>query len=157
MENDGYALSDADDSGFDLVFSFDLLVHAEIDVLKSYVPQIIQKLNNYGVAFIHYSNVGAFGTALSQTFGRGASVSRENVEGLVVGSGGRTVIQEIINWHTSAPVDCLTLFARGGSGGAAPCTSSISISWRKPRQSRISKRIIRELGKVSYRPAKELG
>ena len=72
-----------DDSRFDLVFSFDSLVHAEIDGLKSCVPQIIQKLNNDGVAFIHHSNVFAFGTALSQTFGRGASVSRENVEGLV--------------------------------------------------------------------------
>ena len=120
VANDGYSLSDVDDSGFDLVFSFNSLVHAEIDVLKSYVPQIIQKLNNDGVAFIHHSNVSAFGTALSQTFGRGASVSRENVEGLVVGSGGRTVIQEIINWHTSPPVDCLTLFARGGCGSAAP-------------------------------------
>src|SRR6516225_851954 len=58
--NDGFSLSDARECHFDLVFSFDSLVHAEVDVIQSYITQIIKKLSSRGVAFIHHSNLFAF-------------------------------------------------------------------------------------------------
>jgi len=42
VQNDGMSLAEIPDSSVDLVFSFDSLVHAELDVFKSYVPQIIK-------------------------------------------------------------------------------------------------------------------
>ena len=41
-------------------FSFDSLVHAEADVLQSYVSELASKLSPNGVGFIHHSNIGAF-------------------------------------------------------------------------------------------------
>jgi SAM-dependent methyltransferase len=129
MQNDGYSLSEVEDHAFDLVFSFDSLVHAEFDVFNTYIPQIIQKLNEGGIAFIHHSNMGAVGTAFGyldgplgprSAGGRSLSVSRQNVEALIVASGGRVLIQEVINWSEAFPEDCLTMFAKHSSRSSEP-------------------------------------
>jgi SAM-dependent methyltransferase len=113
VHNDGYSLFEAEDHSFDLVFSFDSLVHAEFDVLKSYIPQILQKLNERGVAFLHHSNLGALGTAVANPHLRALSVSQQNIEDLIVESGGRVIIQEVIDWGPDQiPQDCLTMLAK---------------------------------------------
>ena len=117
VQNDGYSLSEAEDHSFDLVFSFDSLVHAELDVLQSYIPQILQKLNERGVAFLHHSNMGAVGTGVENAGERSSlralSVSQQNIEDLIVDSGGRVIIQEVIDWGPDKiPQDCLTLLAK---------------------------------------------
>jgi|APCry1669190731_1035312.scaffolds.fasta_scaffold08496_2 SAM-dependent methyltransferase len=115
LKNDGHSLGQAEEEGFELVFSFDSLVHAEFDVFKSYIPQIIGKLKTHGVAFIHHSNMGAFGTGFPNPDARTFSVSRENIEALVVDNGGQVLIQEIIAWPYGGdnfPGDCLTVFRR---------------------------------------------
>jgi SAM-dependent methyltransferase len=109
VQNDGYSLNDAEDGGFDLIFSFDSLVHAELDVFKSYIPQILRKLTKNGVAFVHHSNLGAVGTAFGTLHNRALSVSREKVEDLILESGGQIIIQEVINWGGNIPNDCLTM------------------------------------------------
>ena len=58
--NDGLSLNMVPDALFDFIFSFDSLVHAEIDVLEAYIPQILQKLRPNGVAFIHHFSTGHF-------------------------------------------------------------------------------------------------
>ena len=65
FDNDGHSLAAAPDDSFDLIFSFDSLVHAEHDVLQSYVPQILRKLSSTGVAFIHHSNLLAYKNTIS--------------------------------------------------------------------------------------------
>lgn len=121
VKNDGYSLSEVEDHSCDLVFSFDSLVHAEFDVFKSYVPQILEKLNKGGVAFIHHSNLGALGTGFANPHLRALSVSRQKVEDLVVESGGRIVIQEVIDWRGSNyPQDCLTIFAKDDGQQSEP-------------------------------------
>jgi SAM-dependent methyltransferase len=121
VENDGYSLSEVEDHSYDLVFSFDSLVHAEFDVFKSYIPQIIQKLNKGGVAFLHHSNMGAFGTAFANPGVRALSVSRHTIEDLIVESGGQVVIQEVITWgDNNVPQDCLTMFAKDTGEQAKP-------------------------------------
>lgn len=119
-QNDGVSLDDAADGAFDLIFSFDSLVHAEIDVFKSYLPQILRKLNHSGVAFLHHSNLGAFGTAFGGPHARAQSVSRQNVESLVLESGGRILVQEVITWVGDIPQDCLTLLGRDNGDKTAP-------------------------------------
>ena len=88
-QNDGYSLADAEDGAFEFIFSFDSLVHVELDVFKTYIPQLLQKLTKNGVAFIHHSNLGAFGTAFGSPHSRAHSVSRQNMESLILESGGR--------------------------------------------------------------------
>lgn len=116
VHNDGCSLSEVEDHSVDLVFSFDSLVHAEFDVLKSYIPQILQKLNERGVAFLHHSNMGAVGTdfeGAGKLGLRALSVSQQNIEDLIVHSGGRVIVQEVIDWAAGKiPRDCLTMLAR---------------------------------------------
>ncbi len=119
LQNDGYSLQEAEDGAFDLIFSFDSLVHAEFDVFRSYVPQLLRKLTPNGVAFVHHSNLGAFGTAFANLHSRAPSVSRQNVEGLILDSGGQVIIQEVITW-AGVPHDCLTLFAKNAGKEIKP-------------------------------------
>jgi hypothetical protein len=111
--NDGTTIDCVADDSVDLVFSFDSLVHAELPVFESYIPQILAKLNAYGVAFIHHSNLHAIGGTLAENrHNRATSVSAKIVAGLVGSSGGRLLVQETINWGVAEMTDCLTLFCR---------------------------------------------
>lgn len=56
LVNDGLSLDNVEDGLFDLVFSFDSLAHTNLDVHQNYIPQILRKLTQNGVAFIHHSN-----------------------------------------------------------------------------------------------------
>ncbi len=123
VTNDGYSLSEVENNSIDLVFSFDSLVHAEFDVFESYIPQILRKLNRDGVAFIHHSNIGAFGTGFPNPGGRTFSVSRQNIEDLIALSGGVVLIQEVIGWPYGPgnfARDCLTIFTRDNGRQSDP-------------------------------------
>jgi hypothetical protein len=117
IKNDGMSLSDAG-SDFDLVFSFDSLVHCDAVVLESYIPQIISLLSRRGVAFLHHSNHAAIPHS-ENPFGRG-NVSAEAVRAIVSESGGTLLHQEIINWGSVEMIDCLTLFGSMEWHGLAP-------------------------------------
>lgn len=122
--NDGLSLDAAEDGSFDLVFSFDSLVHAEIDVLENYVPQILRKLAPYGRAFIHHSNL-AEGRVLEgqHSHNRADSVSARNVAKIISEHGGVALVQETISWANAGLIDCLTTFARAADfPDAAPAT-----------------------------------
>jgi len=58
--NDGMTLPDIADNSIDLAFSFDSLVHAEIDALASYARELVRVLKRDGVGFIHHSNMHNF-------------------------------------------------------------------------------------------------
>jgi hypothetical protein len=49
--NDGLSLAVAPDDTFDFVFSFDSLVHVEVDGLEAYVSQILRKLRRGGASY----------------------------------------------------------------------------------------------------------
>jgi SAM-dependent methyltransferase len=114
-KNDGRSLSFAQNNHYDLIFSFDSLVHVEIDILDVYVAQCIGKLTENGVAFIHHSNLLEFGEMPGYFHLRAPSVSAELVENSVQNNGGQILVQEKINWGGDMLHDCLTLFSRVGS------------------------------------------
>jgi ubiquinone/menaquinone biosynthesis C-methylase UbiE len=58
--NDGLTLPMVADRSVDLVFSFDSLVHVEVDVISSYLRGFRRILSPNGVAFIHHSNLGIY-------------------------------------------------------------------------------------------------
>jgi hypothetical protein len=41
----------------DFVFTFDSLVHAEINDIEAYLSELSRKLSQDGVAFVHHSNL----------------------------------------------------------------------------------------------------
>jgi SAM-dependent methyltransferase len=112
--NDGRSLAAVGDATFDFIFSYDSLVHADMDAVGPYIPQIIQRLKPDGAAFIHHSNLGA---VPGVEFGfRSTNVSASEVGALIEASGGRVLIQEIFGGnepgHNS---DCFSTFCRSGS------------------------------------------
>jgi SAM-dependent methyltransferase len=111
-QNDGLSLAGIPDDHFDLVFTYDSLVHAEADVLASYVPQILRKLNAGGVAFIHHANLAALPPSTQNLHARAAAVSAETMAHAIAQAGGKTLVQERINWGQPELNDCFTLFAR---------------------------------------------
>jgi SAM-dependent methyltransferase len=112
ISNDGFSLDAVPDGKFDLVFSFDSLVHGEHDVLASYIPQVLRKLSSNGVAFLHHSNLLAYGNTIGAPHGRAMTVSADIVADLVRRADGAVLVQEIINWGCDHLIDCLTLLAR---------------------------------------------
>jgi len=110
--NNGLSLAMAPDDTFDFVFSFDSLVHVEIDVLESYIPQILRKLRGGGAAFLHHSNWLESGERGSNRHCRAESVGVSGVARIVEQNGGRVLIQEAVNWESETCVDCFTTFAR---------------------------------------------
>lgn len=119
--NDGMTLDAAEDGSFDFIFSFDSLVHAEIDVFHSYIPEILKKLKPDGTAFIHHSNYAA--GQLPQEHhdhSRAHTVSAAAVADVIAASGGTLIVQEVITWIDAHLLDCLTLFGREESRRQAP-------------------------------------
>jgi SAM-dependent methyltransferase len=113
--NDGLSLEAAANDAFDFVFSFDALVHVEMDVIDAYVMQIVRKLTQTGVAFIHHSNLKALGGSIGTPHMRAESVSAKEVADQIATHGGKVLVQELINWGGDRLHDCLTLFCRDDS------------------------------------------
>jgi SAM-dependent methyltransferase len=119
VANDGYSLQHAQDGAFDLIFSFDSLVHADRDVLESYVPQMLRKLAPGGAVFIHHSNLAAIigpdgvrPDGLAEN-GRSRTVSAAIVADTIDAAGGRVLVQEAVNWvFNMALTDVFTTFGR---------------------------------------------
>lgn len=114
VQNDGQSLECVAGNSFDLVFSYDSLVHAEYEVIAAYVAQIVPLLSATGVAFIHHSNLAAL-PQTRNTANRSQTVSAEVFEQLVRLSGGRVLIQEVIAWEPDVMSDCYTTFCRAGA------------------------------------------
>lgn len=116
--NDGTSLAVAEDRTIDLVFSFDSLVHAEIDVIGGYLLEFSRVLADDGVAFIHHSNMASYESGSYDTNNihwRATSVSAQRVERLAAAAGLRCVSQEQVSWGSELLNDCFTVITRAGS------------------------------------------
>jgi SAM-dependent methyltransferase len=116
LQNDGRSLDAIPDASIDFAFSYDSMVHLEIDVMAAYCDQIVRKLAADGVAFIHHSNAaGGVDADQPDADGRGRTVSSEGVRQAIQASGGRILIQEQVNWGGVARIDCMTTFCHAGA------------------------------------------
>lgn len=113
FKNDGLSLADASGQ-YDLVFSFDSLVHADEEVFKNYIPAILSALRHGGVAFIHHSNYKDSGETKNPHY-RSEDVSAEIVRKIIEQNGGSIIVQETINWGSNYLIDCLSTFANGAT------------------------------------------
>jgi 2-polyprenyl-3-methyl-5-hydroxy-6-metoxy-1,4-benzoquinol methylase len=120
FQNDGRSLASiADRKPFDFIFSFDSLVHVEMDVLDHYIGQVVSLLAPDGAVFFHHSNWAATDVKEENVHFRAASVSAEKVSAAIVKHGGRVMVQELINWGCQGLSDCLTLFGQAAIGAPA--------------------------------------
>jgi 2-polyprenyl-3-methyl-5-hydroxy-6-metoxy-1,4-benzoquinol methylase len=138
--NDGKSLEMIADNSIDFVFSFDSLVHAESDVIQSYIKQLSRKLKANGVGFIHHSNIGAYKEVFSLskklpfylrnaliksgfidlTHWRAFTMTARIFEGYCEESDLICIGQELINWRTRRLIDCFSLFTKRTSVWARP-------------------------------------
>ncbi len=136
--NDGRSLDMIEDCSLDFVFSFDSLVHAEADVLESYLGQLRTKLKPEGIGFIHHSNIGRYRRAIRLARAlpprvmtrlvergmlpdliawRAESVTAEVFSGLCERAGLRCVAQEEISWQRGFHlIDTVSVFTPARSG-----------------------------------------
>ena len=115
IQNDGQSLEGIPDNSIDFVFSFDSLVHVELDVVGGYCEQVNRKLSDCGIAFLHHSNalMGVDNTeVLYPQRGRATSVSAATVKEIIERTGGRVLIQEEVNWQSKKRIDCFTTFSK---------------------------------------------
>jgi SAM-dependent methyltransferase len=118
--NDGRSLDMVTEASIDLAFSFDSLVHADADVIESYITELRHKLTADGVAFLHHSNFAALDEGTENRHWRSESVSGERVCSLAEGADLSVVSQERINWGASELSDCLSVLAPSGSRWERP-------------------------------------
>ncbi len=116
--NDGRTLPGVADRSVQLVFSFDSLVHVDLEIVGAYLAEIRRVLAPGGVAFLHHSNFGKFvdletgEASVENLHWRDPGVSANNVSreaGLV---GLRVLVQEQVNWGGDDLTDALTLLGR---------------------------------------------
>lgn len=116
LVNDGYSLAAIPDKSVDFVFSYDSLVHAEIDASEACIPQILKKLTPNGIAFLHHSNAADHhDPAKPHNHMRALSVSDDRVRGLIELHKGHLLIQETIKRGNQHRIDCFSTFCRRGS------------------------------------------
>lgn len=138
--NDGRSLEMVADRSVDFAFSFDSLVHAEADVIQSYLEQLSAKLTPNGVGFMHHSHLGAYRHAfalmnkvprklkrrlegiglLPHDHWRASSVSAQVFESLCSRAGLACIGQELVNWNGRLTIDAFSLFTPAGSAWVRP-------------------------------------
>src|SRR5262249_35556326 len=120
----------------DFVFSFDSLVHAEPDVIRSYVEQLASILTPEGVAFIHHSNLGQYprrvevikkfprslrfsvqrALSINTRAWRAPSMTAARFRQICANAGLRCFSQELISWGWGrCMIDAFSCFAHPNS------------------------------------------
>jgi SAM-dependent methyltransferase len=116
--NDGASLPGVEDRSVDLVFSWDSLVHAQLDAIEPYLHECARVLKPGGVAFIHHSNLAEL-LARSEDpdrfrekwgQGRADQVDRAVGQRLCEAAGLQVPAQEVVPWGHPLLTDCLSLF-----------------------------------------------
>jgi SAM-dependent methyltransferase len=137
--NDGRSLAMLPDRSVDFAFSFDSLVHAELPVIESYVRELSRVLTGNGIAFLHHSNLAAFGRGLGRrllpnsvctalmTRGllpndhwRSYSVSADLVRDVAHREGIPCIRQELVNWGCDRLSDCFSIMTPAASRWERP-------------------------------------
>lgn len=118
---DGFSLSMVADKKYDFIFSFDSLVHVPIDVLRSYISQILDSLlEDDGVCMLHHSNLKDslnrnLITLSENKHYRDPDVSAEDITKIIEENNGKVLVQEKLSWGGSPLSDAMTLFCKKDS------------------------------------------
>lgn len=114
----GSDLPSVADASVDFVFSFDSLVHADLDVMLGYVRELGRVLAPGGNAFLHHSNFAACDPKLvTQTHLRDPSTSAQAVIDALPAQGLSCTVCELLPWVSEQsgdqPTDALLTLHKG--------------------------------------------
>jgi len=115
--NDGMSLDMIQSDSIDFVFSFDSLVHADTQVITSYLSQLNRILKFNGIAFIHHSNLGEFSGNKKTIEDWNPQWRDETMSYLVFSeickkNSLRVVSQELLNWNSKDLIDCISVVVK---------------------------------------------
>jgi 2-polyprenyl-3-methyl-5-hydroxy-6-metoxy-1,4-benzoquinol methylase len=130
---DGRTLQFQADSSVDFVFSFESLIHTELDDLTSYLKETWRVLKPGGTAFLHHSNLGqyrkyyAFTASLPDGLRgllesrgildfdgwRARSVSADILAATAEEKGLTVHSQELVPWGGRRLTDCFSILGKG--------------------------------------------
>jgi len=117
--NDGKSLAMIPDKSINFIFSWDSLVHAEIDAVSSYIKEFSRILKPGGIGFIHHSNMGTYlvddKLTVDNPHWRASNVSAKIFNELCLKYKIPCISQEIINWGGNILNDCFSLFINNKS------------------------------------------
>ena len=113
FQNDGSSLDMISDDSIDFCFSYDSLVHVEMDVINLYIEQIVRKLTPTGIAFLHHSNLGDYPGEPNPHL-RADTVSAKKTLDTIERFDGKVILQEKFNWGYPKGIfsDCHTVFCK---------------------------------------------
>lgn len=119
-KTDGKTLPMIPDASLDFAFSWDSLVHAEADVLDSYVAELARTLRPGGCGFLHHSNLGAHAgpdgvIAVANKHWRAESMTAARFRDACARVGLVCLAQELIPWGGAEYIDCFSSFLRPAS------------------------------------------
>ncbi len=126
--SDGQSLEFLEPESVDFVFSFESLIHTELDALRGYLTSLKRVLHPQGSAFIHHSNLGNYGGyfrftdrlpkplrrslkrrgLLDYDEWRARSVTAENFAQASRDCGLGVLRQELVPWGGRRLIDCFT-------------------------------------------------
>jgi SAM-dependent methyltransferase len=111
-QNDGRTIPMVGDRSCDFIFSFDSLVHVEMDALKSYIEECARILKPGGVAFLHHSNMGVYADPFNPDW-FAYDVSHAGVKEHIERIGCFPWLQEGVHWCYGADRcnACFTVFS----------------------------------------------
>lgn len=146
LVGDGSTFLGVANASVSFVFSFDSLVHVELDCIASYTREIARVLVPGGHAFIHHSNLAEYvsdGKLSVENAGwRATTVSAERVRDGFASAGLHSIVHEKIPWispdHYS---DCFSLVRKSTSSKehSAPGEGAIIVNSDFQREMQISR------------------
>src|SRR6185312_956823 len=119
----------------DFAFSFDSLVHADLEVIRAYLAGLAKKLTPNGIAFLHHSNIGEYAgrwaiqnhlprslrkglgpiRSAGHSHDRDFSVTADAVERACRDVGLVCIAQETLNWCQNLRIDAFSTLTRASS------------------------------------------
>jgi len=113
VQNNGLDLSALGDGKFTLVYTFDSMVHFDLELVISYVAEFARILQPGGLAFIHHSNfTGSPGSDFRQNPHWRNFMSAMIMRHIAFRNKFEVAEQQIISWGGVSGLDCLSLLRR---------------------------------------------
>jgi ubiquinone/menaquinone biosynthesis C-methylase UbiE len=112
--NDGAGLAGLDTSAFTFLYTFDAMVHFDLEIVISYIPEFARVLKLGAHAFVHHSNDAANpGGDFRQNPHWRNFMSAAIFKHIAVRSGFDVIRQETFSWG-EPDIDCITVLQRNG-------------------------------------------
>jgi ubiquinone/menaquinone biosynthesis C-methylase UbiE len=116
VKNDGVVIPDVDDNSITFFYTFDSMVHFDLEIVQSYVKEAFRVLVASGTAFFHYSNyVRAPGADFRMNPHWRNFMSKSLFEHLALRAGFTIMASTTCSWAGIADLDAITLVRKPGS------------------------------------------